>query len=518
MENAIRKKLSPEKIGKKGEAYFDYIMAASVFDITTPVPDIIGVDRQLKEKVSMIPGDVPFDKMPIPRSCVVQVKTIGPSSSSKKTVKLTVSQAQKLVHTLDAAFIYVVILDENYDISDVYCVHVEGEALYAIMKKLRETSESSQKSNKTYMYFNFRELDHIGMSEQKFTDYILEKMGKDIEVYVENKKKQRNNFGYEDGRIGNFSCKIESSKMPNLIDFLRGNARMQVTNFRMYEHRFGIALPDKSTFDPTNMYSIQLKEPKHPQINLIIGNDGGIKRLVTFDVVCPILKLGFGDPNHSALLSRYVDLIHEGGKVTCVINKNFDRDPQTLRDLIVFFEIIKIVNSGDVFLRQTNSNFEEITLKAEASKTIDLSDFQDKIDLLQKFLFLKQHLSLDDTPIILDEIIAARHQILFAYDQVFNVSRDVEIKSCPKIEAIAKEYNLGDFDILFLNRLFVGSEIYAYCYRLPISIDKLTSCPVMGNLRDTRFVDITPISSCDEDYDLYVKKMLHITQIQIHVP
>ena len=121
-------------LAKKGESHFKVICADAQLICNKSDRDRAGWDFIV---------DFPFDnqearsldKRSAPASCHVQVKTVYAGTTN---VRLKLNMAERLVKGLGPSFVLVIKVDDNLSVTDAYLIHLMGDRLGHVLKRLRK--------------------------------------------------------------------------------------------------------------------------------------------------------------------------------------------------------------------------------------------------------------------------------------------------------------------------------------------------------------------------------------------
>jgi hypothetical protein len=118
--------------------------------------------------------------------------------------KMRLSAAERLAKEPKPAFVYVFKVGKDLNIASAHLVHMLDENLTRVLKRLRHeeaTGTSPSRINRKYMWFQVsRCAQTIAPTGEAFRSAVLEYCGPDLDAYIEKKRKQLANLGFESGR------------------------------------------------------------------------------------------------------------------------------------------------------------------------------------------------------------------------------------------------------------------------------------------------------------------------------
>jgi hypothetical protein len=214
-----------EHLGKKGEARFTEICN----DAELACNPSIGMDKTGWDFVVEFPLQwdeiQSLEQSPTPISCVVQVKTILDSTD---TIRLPIRAATYMVTEPKPVFVYVFKVDAEKNFTGAHILHVFGETLGIILKRLRaidqtpraRTSRTGAKGQTITL-----SVEKLGtpvpVTGAALRKAFEENCGHDMHAYIRAKEKQKQSLGFEERSYkGQFT--LEPSSADELADILLG--------------------------------------------------------------------------------------------------------------------------------------------------------------------------------------------------------------------------------------------------------------------------------------------------------
>lgn len=244
--------LPSDPLGEKGQSRFKELCADAGLICNKSDRDIAGwdfiVDFDLDES-----STTSLDRRKTPLSCHVQVKTIYDRTSS---VRLPLKMAERLAKELKPSFICVFKVDEGFQFTAAYLMHMSGDHLGRILKRLRQAGAkaSSTEIRKMTISFTPTEEEKVGVTGSALRDAIVRHIGSDLPAYSEKKRLALQSMGY-DMRSAEGQFEIDAASLAAFQDMLIGlKGEVEIKKFDLTITRFGITLPEASS--PTAKISL----------------------------------------------------------------------------------------------------------------------------------------------------------------------------------------------------------------------------------------------------------------------
>lgn len=233
--------LSSNELGEKGENRFREICADAKLICNSSDRDLTGWDA-IVEFPFQAPGEnSTLDNRIAPLSCHFQIKTIWEENES---IRLQLSSAERLAKELKPAFIYVW-KARDVELVDAYLIHVIGEPLAVILKRLRteHANATGVLINKAFIEMSPRKYGRqIATTGAALKAAIIEERTSNPYTYVERKKRQLAELGFESQRYDG-QIDLGPATREEIVEGLLGLKRIPVSKFESFETRFGIRLP-----------------------------------------------------------------------------------------------------------------------------------------------------------------------------------------------------------------------------------------------------------------------------------
>lgn len=231
---------SSDRIGRLGERKFDDLCDRARLEVSAPSPDMTGKDRHVEFPFVEPAGSLTFDTRPAPLACYVQVKTL---LSKNDRFAMRLSAAERLARETKPSFVAVLRINDDSDFTDMYLVHVSGEVLAIILKRLRaEQARGSTRLNQKRITFSISLGHKVDLKPDSLRDALSSAIGHDMIAYAVCKDRQLKELGYDTARFeGNVT--FGSLKFEKFVDGLLGLSELPVKNMEAFERRFDIRLP-----------------------------------------------------------------------------------------------------------------------------------------------------------------------------------------------------------------------------------------------------------------------------------
>jgi hypothetical protein len=246
--------LDADELGEKGESRFREICADARITCNQSTRDRTGWDFLVEFPFEGGRTNASLDKRPLPISAHVQVKTVWTTAS---TVRLRLSSAERLAKEPKPTFIYAFRVNEKLEFEDSTIIHIFGDSLARILKRLRkEESRKSKAINRKTITIPLKSGIRTAPTASALIEAIQQTCAAGLAEYIERKAKLLNTLGYEPHRfIG--SMTFQSGSMEALVDASLGLREIEVCDFQISERRFGIELPVRDKFPKTGTVKIQ---------------------------------------------------------------------------------------------------------------------------------------------------------------------------------------------------------------------------------------------------------------------
>lgn len=275
--------MSSDALGAKGEARFREICADEELICNPSLErDRTGWDFIVEFEGADRDSNMSFDSRPAIISSHIQVKTVLERKS--KAVKLTLSSAEFLAKEGKPSFIYVCVVKSDLTFASSYLIHVWGDVLSKILARLRRaTSDKAKLRGKTISFDAKKygqELPCTGLAIKREIERIVDQ---GLQFYSTRKQALLASLGFEHNPISmNFS--IEGASVDEIEEWLLGSRSIKVSNFSVFETRFGIELPLHGGGSST------LNLTPSPIRSLLRARQGAEYALIEADILAPFVR------------------------------------------------------------------------------------------------------------------------------------------------------------------------------------------------------------------------------------
>lgn len=279
--------LNADELGKKGEARFSEICSDTKLVRNPSIDhDRTGWDYIVEFEQQAPSGSETLDSRRSPLSAHVQVKTMW---NKNDRFRMRLSAAERLAKEPKPAFVYVFKVNNKLDFVSAHLVHILDDNLARILKRLRTEQAKGTKPhqiNKKYISFKVstsgRKIEPTG---EALRLTMSEFCGPDLDAYIDRKRKQLQDLGFEPRRFqATTTFKVES--MDGLVDGLLGLRELEVTAGRAFETRFGIKL---SLNEPSFAKSVMRVKPGKADTCIVTVRETPLAPPATFsaDIIFP---------------------------------------------------------------------------------------------------------------------------------------------------------------------------------------------------------------------------------------
>jgi Polysaccharide pyruvyl transferase len=272
--------LNADELGKKGEARFSEICSDTKLVRNPSLDhDRTGWDYIVEFEQQPPSGSETLDTRRSPLSAHVQVKTMW---NKNDRFRMRLSAAERLAKEPKPAFVYVFKVNNKLDFVSAHLVHILDDNLATILKRLRMEQAKGTKPyriNKKYISFKVSTSDRkIEPTGEALRLTISEFCGPDLNAYIDRKREQLQNLGFEPRRFqATTTFKVES--MDGFVDGLLGLRELEVTDGRAFETRFGIKL---SLNEPSFAKSVMRVEPGKADTCIVTVRETALTPPATF--------------------------------------------------------------------------------------------------------------------------------------------------------------------------------------------------------------------------------------------
>lgn len=231
--------LPPDELGAKGEARFSELCADTGLVANPATRDRTGWDFIVQDKASLTAGHERLDLRPGTLSCHVQLKTMA---TTTERIEVKLSAMEYLAKEIKPSFICCIEVDDDLTVVALYLVHIRGDFLERILKRLREAERDGLKLNEAVLTFSPRSIgQRIAPTGKALRNELSAAAGSDPAAYARAKAREIRTLGFEAGR---YQLKTTLQGSPDdLVDAFFDQRPMKTRIIDHTETRFGITLP-----------------------------------------------------------------------------------------------------------------------------------------------------------------------------------------------------------------------------------------------------------------------------------
>lgn len=267
MENEF----DPDRIGRIGERQFEVFCERAGLYCNKSVVDVMGWDFIVEFPMSSADKTLSLDQR-LTNAARVQLKsTLGRAGNR---IRLSLSAIDRLAKDPRPALIVVFRLRSDGELQSGYLVHLIGNELARVLKRLRQAEASRAFDiNHTDISYNY---EKVGVRFEPTATGLLKAVsaacGRNSGAYTIEKQRQLAELGYENGQI-EAEALIQIEGPEHFSSLLLGLAPLKPHRFRIFDSRFGIRLPYQGTlFD--DIEELRLSPPTLGRCEISIRGAG----------------------------------------------------------------------------------------------------------------------------------------------------------------------------------------------------------------------------------------------------
>ena len=255
--------------GDDGQIMFESWRAQGHFSAHRSDPEKDGWDYFVEMYDPAAQRAPPFDEIATTLSCKVQVKTIS-SDTGQYQIELSIL---KRMTDPNIPWFVVILVSQMDKIDKAYLLHVSGDRLAAIMKRLH-TRKKGQPLNKALVTLSWSEVDAIDEPfARSFGDAVKRHVG-DQQEYIKKKTQFLATVGYDKERYkGSITIRSTSAAERHEVmsEFAVGlRDSLDLAAYSMEEVRFGVSKPRHAASE-ANSPKLAFTEGRPPGIKATIG-------------------------------------------------------------------------------------------------------------------------------------------------------------------------------------------------------------------------------------------------------
>ncbi|WP_275782628.1 hypothetical protein [Pararhizobium gei] len=501
-----------DEIGRIGESYFDYQMSQTDLLVGKIDPDRMGKDRVIEAKLAPRNNMLSFDKRPAPMACSIQIKTI---LSSTKVVNVSLSVAERLAQGLSPAFVYIVRLDDDRKPTEVRIIHILGKALGKVLKRLRkEFSKGTTEYKDKSITFPIKEAKTIGLLGHDLSRYLNLEIGPDMDEYIEKKRMQKRDLGYENGKRTTVTGSFGAAAINDFIDGMLGLKPLTITALKAEDERFGIYLPVPSfpKFQPG--LTAQLIPKPSARCTLVLGPTHDAAEIVC-DVTFPPMGTIPLEFFKARLKSPILEATFSRDEFQVSTKPFATSDRRTIAEWIACYTIIVGVSSVDglpIGLR-TPIGVEHLGIAKGGSPADDM-EAEYTLRLLKAMRSLRAEADVEDRPVMLDDVYLMASYILRAQKCIAENFRDDVTFSLasPTDEKVPR-----DVEVVIISGFTLGDEYYVHCSNCAMQSSVVNGLLAFSQSGPLTFLEASTLDDFDGDLKRYQRKAMRMSRSNLCV-
>jgi hypothetical protein len=242
--HTLRCKMTPQEIGDKGELKVTELCQDAKLSVSQLLPDRTGKDRVIEWPLPPLTGAMSLDTRPSPLTCVLQIKSI---LEKKKSIRIKLSAAELLARDLRPAFIAVPRIRRDSSVKDLHLIHLRGDNLSRILKRLREATKSGTRNTSSiFLEIPLSAGKALTFNPTDFRNTLEEAIGPSIASYSLQKQTELNNLGFDHKNRIKIRVNFGNMNPEKIIQGLLGLTDLPAVKIEISELRYGIELEGTS--------------------------------------------------------------------------------------------------------------------------------------------------------------------------------------------------------------------------------------------------------------------------------
>lgn len=202
--------------------------------------DRTGWDFRIEYPTSELSNNIFLDKRPVPAPIMIQVKGI---SQGRDRILLNLRTLERFAKLSEPAVICILEFRDPDTVSDAYLIHLLGEPLSAILKRLTKISAEgkSLSGTETISFSKSKYWKEFEFSAEGIREAIEKHVisNETISEYSRKKNYQLEKLGYDENHLTG-KMTLHAKNMEEYSDFTLGIKKVKVTDFQIFEERFGL--------------------------------------------------------------------------------------------------------------------------------------------------------------------------------------------------------------------------------------------------------------------------------------
>jgi len=458
-----------DQIGRVGEDFFQLLANQAQLIVGQVNPDRIGKDRiiefELAEK-----NRVSYDKRPAPRSASVQIKTIL-KSNDRATVSLSV--AERLAKDPRPTFICIIRVDDEFEVVDMFLVHLLDAQLEKILKRLRQAySEGNEKLHKASTSFTISDGIEIKRTAKGLKSAFSSIIPENMEIYSKDKFHQIENLGFDAKNFITGNITFSNLTTEDFVDGMLGLRKLDVVSLEVLEERFGVKLPlEAMQVVPDGPAVLEVTPTSSVKGTVSLRNSS---QELEANIECDLVFPGIPD-----LPREHLKFIARTEICDVIIGRDdFKIEPKNtieVEEKLPLKNWINLLKSWEITSQDefevaihTSDGRRAFEGKCNRSEKSTRQTLIGDIAVCEKFQKIREHVSAPASDISLAEIVSAKNEIQLAYCCFFDpdaISGDWNFKLDT---AVPIEQNNNQ--ALLIYAFWVGNEEFAFGLRLDVDV------------------------------------------------
>lgn len=241
----MKNRLDPDRIGRIGERHFETLCERAGLYCNKSTVDVMGWDFIVEFPLAIVGHEVPLDQR-LNNAARVQLKsTLGRSGNR---IRLSLSAVDRLAKDPRPALIVVFQLKANGELQSAYLVHLIGNELARILKRLRMAeARKAHDINHVDISYDYKKIgERFEPTPVGLLAALSAACGQNPSAYTVEKQRQLANIGYEDGQF-EAEALFRFEGPEHLNSLLLGLSPLKPHRLQVYDNRFGIRLPYHGT-------------------------------------------------------------------------------------------------------------------------------------------------------------------------------------------------------------------------------------------------------------------------------
>lgn len=380
-------------IGKAGERFFGAWCAASGMTANASETDHNGWDVF----VEIDETSAEYDPLSLHEGLIETKIQVKSSDGAKRAVDVELSNLKKMATSALAAFYVLLEFESGESPTRAYLLHVDHALTEKILKRISDLKSKDQtaKLNKKFMRLNFID-EVIPLSAVNLKKMLLSHVGPSNSAYVENKIKNLNSIGFENGKY-QFQFSISGDEqLKKLIDISLGkNEVIEVENVFRSTLRFGTISNTPNLISDTALLSMPDIAPSDK--GSITFRDSSTGRSITYPTELYRSPFNSWIPEEFRkirMIANCFELNLRGCRQSFSIDiKTHLLDQFSIEDALKMFNLTRMLSKPEN-IRMT-FNFKNLTSNLILKSGESFPDCSAEIDLLEKALKIKNYYELD---------------------------------------------------------------------------------------------------------------------------